>query len=177
MNGAAGWRQRKHITLTLALPRSSLLSPCPPRTGFFWFQDRLGDTFRWRGENVSTAEVAQALGQIIGEANVYGVEVPGSDGRAGCAAIPSNVVFDPTLLAAHARKTLPKYAVPFFLRIVPTMEQTGTVKHLKVALRKEGIDHALVKGDALWWLPPNASAYRPFTPNDLQELATGRVKL
>ncbi|CAO1625454.1 unnamed protein product [Sympodiomycopsis kandeliae] len=145
--------------------------------GFYWFQDRLGDTFRWRGENVSTAEVAGALGQIIGEANVYGVEVPGSDGRAGCAAIPSNIIFDPQVLAAHVKKTLPKYAVPFFLRIVPTMEQTGTVKHLKVALRQQGIHHDKVQGDALWWLPPNAQEYRPFTPLDLQELQAGRVKL
>lgn len=147
----------------------------PP--GFYWFQDRLGDTFRWRGENVSTAEVAQALGQIIGEANVYGVEVPGAEGRAGCAAIPANISFDPKLLAAHARKSLPKYAVPFFLRIVPVMEQTGTVKHLKVALRQQGINHEQVQGDQLWWLPPSAHEYRPFTPQDLQELAAGRVKL
>lgn len=145
--------------------------------GFFWFQDRLGDTFRWRGENVSTAEVAGALGQVIGEANVYGVEVPGSDGRAGCAAIPADVPFDPAVLAAHARKSLPKYAVPFFLRIVPSMDQTGTVKHLKVALRKEGIQHAQVRGDALWWLPPDGPAYKPFTPADFQDLAAGRIKL
>lgn len=145
--------------------------------GFFWFQDRLGDTFRWRGENVSTAEVAQVLGEIIGEANVYGVEVPGSEGRPGCAAIPSDVIFDPAELALHARKSLPKYAVPFFLRIVPVMEQTGTVKHQKVSLRKQGIQHNEVQGDALWWLPPNAQAYRPFTPADLQELSSGKVKL
>lgn len=146
-------------------------------TGFYWFQDRLGDTFRWRGENVSTAEVAQVLGEIVGEANVYGVEVPNTEGRAGCAAIPATAVFDPRLLATHVRKGLPKYAVPFFLRIVPAMEQTGTVKHLKVALRKEGIDHAQVKGDALWWLPPSSSEYRPFTASDLQELHAGKVKL
>ncbi|CAO1634752.1 unnamed protein product [Parajaminaea phylloscopi] len=145
--------------------------------GFFWFQDRLGDTFRWRGENVSTAEVAQALGEVVGEANVYGVEVPGSDGRAGCAAIPADVPFDPVVLATHARKALPKYAVPFFLRIVPSMDQTGTVKHLKVALRKEGIHHDQVKGDPLWWLPPSGNAYQPFTQADFQELAAGRVKL
>lgn len=145
--------------------------------GHFWFQDRLGDTFRWRGENVSTAEVAQALGEVVGEANVYGVEVPGSDGRAGCAAIPSDIPFDPRQLAGHARKSLPKYAVPFFLRIVPAMEQTGTVKHLKVSLRKEGIDHKLVKGDQLWWLPPKADAYRPFLESDMLDLAAGKVKL
>lgn len=159
-------------------PNTLLLTAPPPSPpGFYWFQDRLGDTFRWRGENVSTAEVAQALGHVIGEANVYGVEVPGAEGRAGCAAIPADVSFDPKALAAHARSTLPKYAVPFFLRIVPTMEQTGTVKHLKVALRKEGIDHAAVRGDKLYWLPPHADEYTPFGPEDLQSLAAGKVKL
>lgn len=112
--------------------------------GFYWFGDRMGDTFRWRSENVSTTEVAAALGEKVAEANVYGVLVPNHDGRAGCAAIPASAAADLDLvaLAEHARKTLPKYSIPLFLRIVPTMEQTGTAKQLKVALRNEGIDHA-----------------------------------
>lgn len=133
--------------------------------GFYWFGDRMGDTFRWRSENVSTAEVGAALGEIVEEANVYGVLVPAHDGRAGCAAIPASATRDLDLkkLAAHARKRLPKYAVPIFLRVVPVMEQTGTVKQLKVALRNQGVDPTLVGSDPLYWLPPNADSYKPFS--------------
>lgn len=147
--------------------------------GFYWFGDRLGDTFRWRSENVSTAEVAAALGEVIAEANVYGVLVPNHDGRAGCAAIPREVAatMDLGQLARHARKALPKYSVPLFLRIVPTMDATGTVKQLKVALRNEGIEHAKCGQDPLYWLPPGANAYVPFETSDLAALQSGQVKL
>jgi acyl-CoA synthetase (AMP-forming)/AMP-acid ligase II len=147
--------------------------------GFYWFGDRLGDTFRWRSENVSTAEVASALGEVIGEANVYGVLVPNHDGRAGCAAIPREVAakMDLAHLARHARKALPKYSVPLFLRVVPTMDATGTVKQLKVALRNEGIEHAKCGSDPLYWLPPGSEAYIPFEEKDLVALQGGQVKL
>lgn len=147
--------------------------------GFFYFGDRMGDTFRWRSENVSTAEVAAALGEVIDEANVYGVLVPAHDGRAGCAAIPASAAatMDLKVLAVHARKRLPKYAVPLFLRIVPTMDQTGTVKQLKVALRNQGIDHKQVGPDPLYWLPPGSDSYRPFTPQDLKNIEAGKVRL
>lgn len=149
------------------------------RDGFFWFGDRLGDTFRWRSENVSTAEVAAALGEVLHEANVYGVLVPNHDGRAGCAAIPRPVFESADLkqLAHHAKKRLPKYAVPLFLRVVPEMEKTGTVKQLKVALRNEGIDPKLVKDDPLYWLPPKGDAYVPFGPEEYKKIEAGLVKL
>jgi len=147
--------------------------------GHYWFGDRLGDTFRWRSENVSTAEVAAALGEVIGEANVYGVLVPNHDGRAGCAAIPrdSAAKMDLMTLANHARKSLPKYSVPLFLRIVPTIDATGTVKQLKVALRNEGIEHAKCGVDPLYWLPPGAKGYIPFEAKDYAALQKGQVKL
>jgi acyl-CoA synthetase (AMP-forming)/AMP-acid ligase II len=147
--------------------------------GFYWFGDRMGDTFRWRSENVSTAEVSAVLGEKIAEANVYGVLVPNHDGRAGCAAIPRDVAatMDLAALAQHARKALPKYSVPLFLRIVPTMEATGTVKQLKVALRNQGIEHAQCGPDPLYWLPPSAKAYIPFEPQDLEAIKAGKVKL
>jgi len=147
--------------------------------GFMWFGDRLGDTFRWRSENVSTAEVSGALGEIVSEANVYGVLVPAHDGRAGCAAIPQECLatLDFKTLASHARKSLPKYAVPIFIRIVPTMEQTGTVKQLKVQLRNEGIEHAKTGADPLYWLPPKSDRYVPFSPEDYQAIVAGKVKL
>lgn len=147
--------------------------------GFYWFGDRMGDTFRWRSENVSTAEVASVLGEKIAEANVYGVLVPNHDGRAGCAAIPRNAAatLDLVGLATHARKSLPKYSVPLFLRIVPEMESTGTAKQLKVALRNQGIEHAQCGPDPLYWLPPSSKAYLPFEPKDLEALKAGKVKL
>ena len=89
--------------------------------GFFYFCDRIGDTFRWKGENVSTTEVAEILSIFPGlkEVNVYGVEVKGTDGRAGMAAIVADHSLDFAKLGAHAAKELPAYAVPLFLRILP----------------------------------------------------------
>jgi fatty-acyl-CoA synthase len=120
---------------------------------YFYFVDRIGDTFRWKGENVSTNEVAEALSVCAGvkEANVYGVAVPGQDGRAGMAALVVGDGFDPAQLAAHAAAELPAYARPVFLRILPEIEVTGTFKHRKVELVKEGFDPAAVT-DPLYFL-------------------------
>jgi acyl-CoA synthetase (AMP-forming)/AMP-acid ligase II len=114
--------------------------------GRWFFMDRLGDTFRWKSENVSTAEVAEALGSFPGiqEANVYGVAVPGHDGRAGCAAIyvdPTHLDnFDFPALLNHAKTKLPKYAVPVFLRIQKRQTTMHNNKQNKVPLRNDGID-------------------------------------
>jgi acyl-CoA synthetase (AMP-forming)/AMP-acid ligase II len=114
--------------------------------GRWFFMDRLGDTFRWKSENVSTAEVSEALGSYPGiqEANVYGVEVPGYDGRAGCAAIfidPAHrESFNFNALLAHAKQKLPKYAVPVFLRLQQRQTTMHNNKQNKVPLRNDGID-------------------------------------
>ncbi|CAN9277110.1 unnamed protein product [Alternaria alternata] len=116
--------------------------------GRFWFVDRIGDTFRWKAENVSTAEVSEAVGKhpAVAEANVYGVSVPGHDGRAGCAAIVFEQgvgeVNDKLLqeLAQHVKKELPAFAVPVWIRVTREMQLTGTNKQQKVELQKEGID-------------------------------------
>ena len=116
------------------------------RDGRWFFMDRLGDTFRWKSENVSTAEVSEALGSFPGilETNVYGVEVPGHDGRAGCAAIyiapEHRDSFDFQALLAHAHSKLPKYAVPVFLRIQQKQTTMHNNKQNKVPLRNDGID-------------------------------------
>lgn len=104
------------------------------------FVDRLGDTFRWKGENVATTEVEAALNSIAGitESVVYGVEVDDADGRAGMAAIVVDDAFDPAGLAARLRTKLPHYAVPLYLRVVPRLAQTSTFKNQRVALRNEG---------------------------------------
>ena len=89
--------------------------------GYFYFVDRIGDTFRWKGENVATSEVAEALSAVPGiqEANVYGVAVPGMDGRAGMAALVVDGGFDIAGLAHRLEGRLPHYARPVFLRLQP----------------------------------------------------------
>jgi fatty-acyl-CoA synthase len=113
---------------------------------YFYFVDRIGDTFRWKGENVSTNEVAEVLSVCPGvkEANVYGVAVPGQDGRAGMAALVVDERFDPMSLAERCARELPAYARPLFLRLLPQIEVTGTFKHRKVELVKEGFDPAVI---------------------------------
>lgn len=159
--------------------------------GRTWFSDRIGDTFRWRSENVSTAEVAQCLGQhaAVLEANVYGVAIPNHEGRAGCAALllrdvdsPSSPV-PPSLLdglATYARNSLPKYAVPVFIRVVTAVMATGNNKQQKHVLRAEGVDPEKVRqhgGDRLFYLRPDAQAYEPFGPREWEALKAGKVKL
>ena len=158
--------------------------------GRFYFADRLGDTFRWKSENVSTAEVSHVLGlhPAVREANVYGVEVPNHEGRAGCAA----VVLDPAALTAsadipdgtlramaeHVLRGLPKYALPIFLRVLrggAAMQTTGTNKQQKHHLREEGIVPGKTGEDDLYWL--RNGTYAKFGPLEFEELSGGRVKL
>jgi fatty-acyl-CoA synthase len=114
--------------------------------GYFYFVDRVGDTFRWKGQNVSTTEVAQALMAAPGvdEANVYGVAVEGHDGRAGMAALVVAPAFDLRTFAAHLATSLPAYAQPLFLRLIPRLETTGTFKPRKADLVAAGFDPAKV---------------------------------
>jgi fatty-acyl-CoA synthase len=111
-------------------------------SGYFYFVDRVGDTFRWRGENVSTTEVAETLLACPGviEAVVYGVIVPGTEGRAGMAAIVIGRDFDLTSLHQHLAERLPDYARPLFLRIRRELETTATFKPKKQDLSREGFD-------------------------------------
>lgn len=131
------------------------------------FVDRLGDTFRWKGENVATSEVEGVLSQLpwIEHAAVYGVKVSGADGRAGMAAITlkEGCQFDPEGLLRHLQSTLPTYAVPLFVRLTPATETTGTFKYQKVGLKKEGYDPALVKDPLYFWDSHNKKkAYQPY---------------
>jgi acyl-CoA synthetase (AMP-forming)/AMP-acid ligase II len=147
--------------------------------GRSYFVDRIGDTFRWKSENVSTNEVSEVLGyhEAVHEANVYGVELPHHDGRAGCAAVVLASPPSPHLmrsLADHARQ-LPRFAVPLFLRVTRGGPVTGTNKQQKHVLRAEGVaPHAVVE-DQMYWL--KEGTYAEFTPADWEELSAGRVKL
>lgn len=153
--------------------------------GRWFFLDRLGDTFRWKGENVSTAEVSEVIGNYPGvvEANVYGVQLPNHDGRAGCAAIYIDPAqrqnFDFAGLLKYTREKLPKYAVPLFVRIVDQMTPIHNNKQNKVPLREEGVDPAKVhKLDEMWWIRPDANhTYHPFLDDHWEDLQLGKSRL
>ena len=150
--------------------------------------DRLGDTFRWHGENCSTTQVTEVLSTFpgISECNVYGVEVPSNaDGRAPMAALRTTGglagsqadALDLRALAAHLREHLPSYAVPVFLRLLPAaVETTSTFKHKKVQLRAEGIDPTRIR-DPVLWLPRGGEAYERFGPVQMQQVIGGSARL
>jgi fatty-acyl-CoA synthase len=146
--------------------------------GYIYFVDRIGDTFRWKGENVATSEVAEALGSVAGvkEANVYGVAVPGMDGRAGMAAIVTAPPFDIDALADMLSRNLAPYARPLFLRLQPEIEITGTFKQRKVDLVEEGFDPRKI-AVPLYWLNPATSRYEKLTDADYEAIAGGRIRL
>jgi len=111
-------------------------------SGFFYFVDRVGDTFRWKGENVSTCEVCDVITAFpgISAASVYGVAVPGAEGRAGMAAVMVGSGFDLAAFRQHLGHRLPDYAAPMFLRITTEMALTETFKQRKNDLAREGFD-------------------------------------
>ena len=148
------------------------------KRGYFYFVDRIGDTFRWKGENVSTNEVSEAISVFPGikEANVYGVAVPGTDGRAGMAAIVCDPGLDLVKLHAHIIKELPDYARPLFVRLSHEMEVTGTFKHRKVDLVKEGIDLMLIK-EPVYFNSPVEKKFVPLTAELHGQICSGAFKL
>ena len=128
--------------------------------GFYYFVDRIGDTFRWKGENVSASEVAGALMDCrnVAEAVVFGVPVPGCEGRAGMALLIVDEGFDLKLFRSEIRGRLPAYAVPLFLRIGQSALLTETFKYKKQDLQREGFDPAATT-DSLYVESPAAAAY------------------
>ncbi len=146
--------------------------------GYYYFVDRIGDTFRWKGENVSTSEVAAALGRVPGvrEANVYGVTVPGADGRAGMASLVVDGDFDLHSLHAGVRRELAVYARPLFIRLQSEMQVTGTFKHRKVDLVAEGFDPARIS-DRLYFDDPEKDAFVPLDGSVYERITAGQVRL
>jgi fatty-acyl-CoA synthase len=134
--------------------------------GYFTFVDRIGDTYRWKSENVSTQEVAETLGAFPGVAiaNVYGVAVPGAEGRTGMAALvlAPGVAFDPAAFFAFTARRLPSYALPLFVRLTPEADVTSTFKLRKVELQADGWDPARVR-DPLFFRDEAAATYMPLT--------------
>jgi len=140
------------------------------------FVDRLGDTFRWKGENVATTQVEAALASedAIEECTVYGVEVPHTGGRAGMAAVKlrDGAEFDGRSLAGTVYGQLPSYALPLFVRVVESMEHTTTFKSLKVDLRKQAYGSDIE--DPLYVLAGRKEGYVPFYPEYPEEVAAGK---
>jgi fatty-acyl-CoA synthase len=114
--------------------------------GYFYFVDRIGDTFRWKGENVATSEVSEAICAFPGvkQAIVYGVEVPGADGRAGMAVLVAGEELDLAAFQTHLINRLPDYAHPLFLRIRNEIELTATFKYTKNVFARQGYDPAAI---------------------------------
>jgi fatty-acyl-CoA synthase len=142
--------------------------------GYFYFVDRIGDTFRWKGENVSTGEVSACLVTAPGvlEANVYGVKVGDLDGRAGMAALSVGEDFDVAALKAHIDECLPAYAQPLFLRLQREIETTGTFKQRKVDLIADGFDPGRTR-EPLYFLSPGKGYVKMNRPMYEKILAGG----
>lgn len=143
------------------------------------FVDRLGDTFRWKGENVSTQEVAEALnrGPGVTESTVYGVAVAGMEGRAGMAAlVVDRACWNGRDFYHHVTSALPGYAQPRFLRLVESLATTGTFKHKKSELQQQGYDPAQVD-DPLFVLDTRDRTYAPLDTATLEAIAAGRWPL
>jgi fatty-acyl-CoA synthase len=146
--------------------------------GFFHFVDRVGDTFRWKGENVATSEVNDAIRECPGvlDATTYGVEVPGADGRAGMTAIVVSENIDFRKLADHLARRLPSYAHPLFLRISAELDSTETFKQKKQLLAREGF-HPVVVGGPLYFRDPQSGEYRPLDDEAHARIKDGRIRL
>jgi fatty-acyl-CoA synthase len=146
--------------------------------GFFYFVDRLGDTFRWKGENVATSEVNEAILQCAGvvEASTYGVVVRGTDGRAGMAALVVREGFAVDRLAADLSRRLPAYAQPVALRITASLDTTETFKHKKQQLMREGFDPALVS-DQVYVRDAATGIYCELDPAIYARIVAGEMRL
>lgn len=147
---------------------------------FLYFWDRIGDTFRWKGENVATTEVADVIGRLdfIQEANVYGVSVPGYEGKAGMASIilKPNKSLDLEKMYDQVVTSLPAYACPRFLRIQEKMATTGTFKLQKIQLVEEGF-HPLKISDPLYFMDNLNKAYVPLTEEIYNQIMLEELKL
>jgi fatty-acyl-CoA synthase len=145
--------------------------------GYFFFVDRIGDTFRWKGENVSTGEVGEVLAAAPGirEANVYGVSVPGAEGRAGMAALVVDGDFNIDALPAWLKSRLASYARPVFLRLSPRIDVTGTFKQRKVDLVREGFDPSAIS-DPLYVFDAENGRYERLTAARYADIVAGNTR-
>ncbi len=147
--------------------------------GYFFFVDRIGDTFRWKGENVATQEVQEILAGYPGVQmiSVYGVSIPGAEGRAGMAALmlETGQQFQPQAFYKYCQEKLASYARPAFVRLTSAMDMTGTFKLRKSEMQMVNFNPANVK-DPLFFRDEAQAAYSALTPAVYQDIQTGRVR-
>lgn len=146
--------------------------------GWLFFKDRAGDTFRWKGENVSTAEVEAVCSSILAlkDCVVYGVEIPGCEGRAGMLALPDpSREVDLSKLLDGLEARLPAYARPMFIRVVNEIELTATFKLKKKDLQRDGFDKNLVK-DPLYIIDKKSRSYKELDDELFSEIMDGKMK-
>ena len=148
------------------------------KRGYFYFVDRIGDTFRWKGENVSTMEVELVLDQFDGilEANVYGVAIEGRDGRAGMAAVVAKDNLDLAALHEHLVRRLPDYARPVFLRIRRDIDVTSTFKQKKLLLVQESFDPACSE-DPIYFNDPRSEAFVRIDAEIYRNINVGKIRI
>lgn len=146
--------------------------------GYLFFKDRTGDTFRWKGENVSTTEVEAQISNCAGycDSIVYGVEIPNTEGRAGMAAIYDQYnKINLNEFTEEMKKLLPSYARPQFLRFLKEIDLTGTFKLRKVDLQKEGFNPSVIKDDKLYYLTIQGK-YEELTPEIYEKICRHEIR-
>ena len=146
--------------------------------GYVYFTDRTGDTFRWRGENVSTTEIENTISKIIKNVEVacYGVEIPGAEGRAGMIAIVHQDDINLADLSRELQERLPTYAVPLFVRLVKQLEYTATEKIIKRKLKEEAFDLKRIV-DPLYFTDPVSKTYIPLTEDVYKKIVEKEYRL
>lgn len=147
--------------------------------GYVYFKDRTGDTFRWKGENVSTTQVEGIISNILKlrDCVVYGVDIAGVEGKAGMVAIPDpEKCINLSHFHSSLKKSLPNYAIPCFVRIVDELQTTGTYKLPKSMLQKEGYDPSLIH-DPLFFLDPRSQEFVRMTPDLYNDIINCKIRL
>jgi fatty-acyl-CoA synthase len=146
--------------------------------GFFYFVDRIGDTFRWKGENVATSEVSEAICAFPGvkHANVYGVAIPGTEGKGGMAALVTEHEIDLTAFRKHLASRLPSYARPLFLRMRDDVEVTGTFKYSKTDLVRQGFD-PIATTDVIYFDNPESEKFLQLDKLLYDRIQVGQIRL
>lgn len=151
--------------------------------GYYYWGDRIGDTFRWKGENVATTEVEDILTrhENIAETVVYGVEVPHHDGRAGMCAlklfIDDHTKFNFSSFFEHCYSSLPRYSIPLFIRITPQMDITGTFKYKKSDLKTQSFNPSKCGTDPIYFINFQKRTFELLDQKIIQAIENGEVKL
>jgi fatty-acyl-CoA synthase len=148
------------------------------KQGYFYFVDRIGDTFRWKGENVSTTEVADIICGCTGviQSVVYGVSIPGTEGRAGMATVVVTNAFDVGTFRTYLVEHLPEYARPMFLRLANDLQITGTFKSQKQKLSSQGFDPSSIS-DPIFFNDPACKSFVRIDPGLFEHILTGQIRI